>query len=454
MNCLCVLTECRSHPRVFTSNTFEELSSSSLPLHSCGPPSWRGGHRSMPKSVHWAGMGAVLMLTPLILTALSQRRARSPTWEPLQPTGVLPVADEPFTPPPQQVAALPIEDNGPSTTTVASTASVSTVVPPSRRHHQRWLTAPLWQPTPEEAPWYFPGMAGRSSRASAQFSMRKNSGFMPRDSPLPPARTTTHPVLTGTSYHWPLSMSARGGGGDGPCGGGCSGKGVCVPHLGRCDCGPYTWGADCSIPVVTQTICVYNDSQPWFCDKPACMHKPDEMIAPYVGGPPRRCVGAPLDRCPQSCHGRGACMGGRCACYEGYQGVDCATPSPAVCLGNCSGRGQCQKGWCKCTPPYWGTDCARGGGRGGGRGVGRARERAAAVGAALGAAGSGPRCTKSPCVYVYDLPPRHNVLALKAEYDWRVQVRGPRLDGTPGHACPCLAMPAHACPCLAMLAHA
>ena len=26
-----------------------------------------------------------------------------------------------------------------------------------------------------------------------------------------------------------------------------------------------------------------------------------------------------------------------------------------------------------------------------------------------------------PCIYVYELPARMNVLALKAEYDWRVQ---------------------------------
>jgi len=32
-----------------------------------------------------------------------------------------------------------------------------------------------------------------------------------------------------------------------------------------------------------------------------------------------------------------------------------------------------------------------------------------------------PRCSARPCIYVYELPARMNVLALKAEYDWRVQ---------------------------------
>ena len=32
-----------------------------------------------------------------------------------------------------------------------------------------------------------------------------------------------------------------------------------------------------------------------------------------------------------------------------------------------------------------------------------------------------PRCSKRPCIYVYELPARMNVMALKTEYDWRVQ---------------------------------
>lgn len=32
-----------------------------------------------------------------------------------------------------------------------------------------------------------------------------------------------------------------------------------------------------------------------------------------------------------------------------------------------------------------------------------------------------PRCAARPCIYVYELPARMNVLALKAEFDWRVQ---------------------------------
>jgi hypothetical protein len=201
-----------------------------------------------------------------------------------------------------------------------------------------------------------------------------------------------------------------GGGGGGGGGGGSKRcgrcKGVCVPSLGRCDCGPYSWGADCSIPVVSQTICVHNDSSPWFCDKPACIKAAIESYSAAPGSPPRRCVGAPLSQCPKGCHGRGACIGGgRCACYEGYSGTECESPTPSttVCMANCSGRGECHKGWCKCRWPFWGTDCARG-------------------------PGGGVACAQRPCVYVYDLPPRMNVLALKTEYDWRMQYPNRKFD--------------------------
>mgnify|MGYP002061961456 CR=1 FL=1 len=65
------------------------------------------------------------------------------------------------------------------------------------------------------------------------------------------------------------------------------------------------------------------------------------------------------------------------------------------------------KGWCHCRPGFWGSDCSR------------------------DAAGRGPRCTARPCLYVYELPPRMNVLALKAEFDWRAQVRSPAFSRLP-----------------------
>ena len=264
------------------------------------------------------------------------------------------------------------------------------------------LRAPLWVPTQDEAPWYWHGAGGRTARARAQLEMRKNSGYQPRDSPLlPSSDVRAVPVLTGTSAHW-----GSGAGGH-PCGPkGCGEHGVCVAHLGRCDCGPYAWGADCSIAVVTQKICVYNDSRPWFCDKPACLRAPGESYSYSAQTAPVRCVGTPLAACPHSCHGRGSCHASTCACFEGYGGADCAAPVPTACLNNCSGRGQCHKGWCRCRPPSWGADCAY----------------------ANASLSSGPRCRRRPCIYVYELPPRMNVLALKAEYDWREQILGRKFD--------------------------
>ena len=70
----------------------------------------------------------------------------------------------------------------------------------------------------------------------------------------------------------------------------------------------------------------------------------------------------------------------------------------AQCYGDCSGRGECEAGFCRCAAPFWGIDCRMG-----------HADRAPP-----------PRCTAPPCVYVYELPARMNVLAEKADPRWRV----------------------------------
>ena len=331
------------------------------------------------------GIVLLTLSMPLLLTLFAAMRTPYSTsqWQALIPSGAAPMQEQGFVAPPDEQQLL-VEDKATMPAVPLHRSKASTAR----------LSAALWQPTAAESPWYFKGAAGNTARARDQLAMRQNSGYMPRDSAIPPQSAAVSPVLTGTSWHW----------GKGACpNNGCGEHGVCVPSLGRCDCGPYRWGAACSIPVVTQKICVYNDSNPWFCDKPACIRSSSESVAAAPGLPAVRCVGAPLSQCPEQCHGRGACMGGLCACFEGYVGATCETPAPSACLGNCSGRGTCQKGWCKCRPPYWGADCSHG-------------------------AGVGLRCGRRPCVYVYELPPRMNVLALKAEYDWRVQVPGRKFD--------------------------
>lgn len=233
-------------------------------------------------------MGVVLA-SPLLMAIVSSRR-RSPALEHRQllPTDMV---EEGFAPPPGGTlpAALEAPHVGTASgarpslrpivankTAVSAATLAAAIPPPAVRGRRPLLSAPLWKPTVGEAPWYFPGARGASTRAREQLSMRASSGFLPRDSPLPPARGTAlqRPVLTGTSWHWGQGGCERHG---------CSGRGVCVPRTGRCDCGPYAWGARCSIPVVTQKICVYNDSRPWFCDKPACVTSRTEMVAAAPG---------------------------------------------------------------------------------------------------------------------------------------------------------------------------
>ena len=342
-------------------------------------------------------------------------------------------------------------------------------------------------------PGYERGLASRDTELQA---IQRQSGWDPADSPavqLPPPATVAEsqteapsrssssssssfsfsfsfaaaPVLTGTAWHW----------GRGRCPEACRANGgVCLPALGRCDCPRHRLGPVCELhvePAVSRTHlhhgwCVYNDSAPFFCDKPLCEHEAGERhstarrldaaaasAALTAGGqplssgsrPPSRglrggrqrrgagwrrepCVGDPLDKCPSRCNGKGTCRGGQCACIPGYLGRACERSIPWFCPSNCLGRGACEYGFCQCRAPYYGVDCSL--------------QPAPAPAPAQPGSPSPPplpdghlgaiapprtdavrtRCTR-PCVYVYELPARMNVLALKAEPHWPFYEHGP-----------------------------
>ena len=117
---------------------------------------------------------------------------------------------------------------------------------------------------------FFIGSAGGFATRELELdSMRKAAGWRSSDSPILPAQLTT-PVLTGNAWHW----------GTGKCPSECwSNGGVCSHDLGRCDCPRHRYGQSCEIlvqPAVARKHifsgwCVYNDSQPFFCDKPLCV---------------------------------------------------------------------------------------------------------------------------------------------------------------------------------------
>lgn len=61
-------------------------------------------------------------------------------------------------------------------------------------------------------------------------------------------------------------------------------------------------------------------------------------------------------RCANSCNFNGDCINGKCDCFLGYEGDDCAT---RTCPAGCSGRGMCNSaGTCDCEPGYTGIDCS------------------------------------------------------------------------------------------------
>ena len=86
------------------------------------------------------------------------------------------------------------------------------------------------------------------------------SQYCHRDSPLPPQLGAATPVLTGGAWHFaaPNRQVAAGEAAEAACPARCAEGGVCampladaVVPLARCDCGPYRWGPDCSLPVLT-----------------------------------------------------------------------------------------------------------------------------------------------------------------------------------------------------------
>ena len=263
-------------------------------------------------------------------------------------------------------------------------------------------------------------------RESELVAIQRQSGWDPSDSPaiaLPPPSRDPYaaasagpqaPVLTGNAWHW----------GGGRCPSACRANGgVCLPAVGRCDCPRHKWGASCELfvqPAVQRTEahhgwCVYNDSSPFFCDRPLCDKRAGET---HDGGRAGRaaCIGSPLSKCRERCNGKGTCHpNGRCACIPGYSGPTCGTAIKWHCVSNCLGRGTCEMGFCQCRPPYYGVDCSL-------QSLPSGAPRSEGH-LGIGAAG-GEQCTK-PCVYVYELPARMNVLALKAEPHWPFYEHGP-----------------------------
>ena len=288
---------------------------------------------------------------------------------------------------------------------------------PGRRFH---LVQSLWQPTPDEAPWYFAGAGGRSNRARSQLAMRKSSGYLARDSALPPARGASQPsqpVLTGTSWHWPLPATPAGGGG--------RAVAPCAAAAAPTACAFRIWGGRLRPVLVGRRLAIrwwhwpgaslYSDSA-WFWP-PQCRRDPNSSTA-RSGAAAAPVRGRPLDKC-KSCSGRGRCLGsafggGSCASSRALRGATAPSRCPPQCLSNCSGRGECLEDGA--VQAGWGTDCARGGPR-------------RSDGSVAGSPGA-PR--RRACMLTCR---RAGIAGAQGEFDWRLQVRGRSLTTARRRCC-------------------
>nr|KAG5705432.1 hypothetical protein BaRGS_004559 [Batillaria attramentaria] len=64
-----------------------------------------------------------------------------------------------------------------------------------------------------------------------------------------------------------------------------------------------------------------------------------------------------LDQCPEVCSGQGRLIEGRCSCYEGFKGPDCSLREHMCVVPNCNGNGHCINGQCVCFQGFQGPDC-------------------------------------------------------------------------------------------------
>ena len=179
------------------------------------------------------------------------------------------------------------------------------------------------------------------------------------------------------------------------CNHGCSGHGLCLQNLNRCECAEGWTGNDCAQRACPRDIAWIgavvkaNDVHPiaecsnrGLCDR---LTGQCECFAGYDGIACQRLA------CPGDCNSRGVCFPEKflarnagvvyekpwdamksvgCVCDNGYRGPDCSLqecptgPDPLGGFGNeagrdCSGRGKCDytTGLCRCFGGFYGNKC-------------------------------------------------------------------------------------------------
>merc|ERR1711968_202738 len=122
--------------------------------------------------------------------------------------------------------------------------------------------------------------------------------------------------------------------------------------------------------------CVYNEYQPWPCDRFPCNDHGFLVKGACYCEEPWFGASCELQGCNQQCNHFGVCVNGTCACDKQYAGPTCGECSPglvdfpnctlpkiadATCPGDCTGpsHGQCVDGKCVCKEGWFGESCSK-----------------------------------------------------------------------------------------------
>lgn len=159
-----------------------------------------------------------------------------------------------------------------------------------------------------------------------------------------------------------------------PCPNDCSGNGVCDDILGKCVCKEEYVGQACEQWVYGVGGPLEDPCRNECSGNGVCQYQTEDNVTgaaaivewDFKNGsePSGKAIGCVCPEgtsgpdcksvCQSGCNGNGRCIGGVCACDEGFAGEGCQWKK---CPYDCNDNGYCRDGVCMCKEGYNGDDC-------------------------------------------------------------------------------------------------